>query len=114
MVKRSKVPKKEKTQLQKLKEENKRLKREISDLKKQIKRIEDWKPKARDLKAVMAKHDKQHAENPVKNKRKCHKCPEGFLSLILLPTLNGVKYFRKCNKCSNRTRTKEYHEGVKK
>ncbi len=40
---------------------------------------------------------------------KCHKCEEGLLKLIIVPS---NRYFRKCSNCTHRTEIQELHNEV--
>jgi hypothetical protein len=108
---------KEGTDFQKLKHENQRLKRQISALRKQIARIDI--DRYYNLKEILEKHHQEDldaylAEEKEKTKKQwgCHSCNRGILKLKVFERRDGIFYFRKCDSCDNRTKTKKWHKDV--
>ena len=103
--------------LDKLKHENKRLKRQISALRKQVARIDI--NRYENLKDLLQKHDQEDVSEQVvkeqerlKKKWECHSCKQGTLKLKIFERRDGIFYFRKCDSCDNRTKTKKHDESV--
>ena len=55
---------------------------------------------------------KEQSMSDLVKKWQCHKCPDGVMHLIIFANRDGQQYFRSCNKCSNRTKPKQYHDKV--
>jgi len=115
-MKRNHSPK-ELDQLQRIKKENDSLKREISSLRKKLARVDLDRA---DLKEAIEDSSKQEyvkeaatIREKLKQEWKCKECPTGFLEIVLFNKINDVYYFRKCNGCSNRTKTQKYTTDVK-
>lgn len=116
-MKRRKFNHKEEDSLQRLKRENDRLKKQVSSLRKQIARIDI--SRMENLQEILHKHDELEAEEVFLNERKeqekrwrCYECQDGVLRLKVLERQDGIVYFRKCDKCSNRTKLKRWNKDV--
>ena len=97
---------KEQTKLQQLIRENKELKREVSRLRKDLARIDITYNEEENIEEIESK--------PMvsKNKWKCFECELGNLKLIIYQRRDSLFYFRKCNNCYNRTKSKKYSSEV--
>lgn len=105
---------KEYSRMQEALHENKKLKREIASLRKQLARIDlDRHGYVKDI--LEEHYGEEQSEKTtekmlqsLKDQWKCHKCPEGHLEIMLYDKLEETWYFRKCNKCPNRTVSQKY------
>lgn len=102
---------------QRLKHENKKLKRQISQLKKLISRIN--LAEYENLKdAIVQQETENQIEKAILEEKKkeeawkCYHCENGILRLKTLGLANGVRYWRKCDNCSHRTKAKKYTQDV--
>lgn len=116
-MKRRKFNHKEEDSLQKLKRENDRLKKQVSSLRKQIARIDI--NRFENLQEILHKHDQIEAEEVLENdkkqlekKWKCYECVDGVLRLKVFERQDGIVYFRKCDKCNNRTKLQKWNKDV--
>lgn len=113
---RKRMCEKDYDKLDKLKEENKKLKRQISTLRKQIDRLDLDNSKydhIRELAAQQYEEEKNTSKaKKLREKWKCYECGSGVLKLIIIPSPGGLKYFRSCNNCDNRTKAKQYNKDV--
>lgn len=102
--------------IQKLKNDNKKLRIQVSKLRKVIKNIDlDHYNFVKDL-----LESDNFNETPIKvtNKKleekwSCYKCDSGILRLIIVNKCGEPYYFRKCDYCENKTKTKKYNEDIK-
>ncbi len=104
---------KEYTREQKLVNENKQLKRELSRIKKQLARIDlDRYSTIKDMVEEHRMDNKLECTEDLleslKQQWKCHDCSEGYLEIIIYTKIGNPWYFRKCNFCVKRTRSKQY------
>jgi len=116
-MKKRQLDKKEQNQLQRLQRENEKLKRTIASLRKQLSRLDI--DQYQNLKEIIESQEvfetnlnKQEELNKLKKKWECHGCGRDYLKLIIVPRLDGVRYFRRCTTCGNRTKMKKYTEDV--
>jgi len=108
---------KEFSRVQKITHENNKLKEEIARYRKTIARIESgW------CQECLKKYDNSDPdlelpepiiENPPETGRTCYKCQDGKLSIVKYFKISEQWYYRKCNKCPNRTRGKRLTSDVK-
>jgi hypothetical protein len=111
---------KEEARIDRLRQENKRLKHQISSLRKQLSRIDiDRYQNLKDLVESQARKDAE-SEKSLQNQKileqwKCHSphCDGGHLFIIPVSRRDGVFYYRKCDKCPNRTKLQKYGPDVK-
>jgi hypothetical protein len=105
---------KEYSRMQEVLHENKKLKREIASLRKQLARIDlDRHGYVKDIleehyEGEQSEKDTDKVLQSLKDQWKCHECPEGFLEIMLYTKVGETWYFRKCNKCTNRTKSQQY------
>lgn len=107
-----------KKRIAKLENENKRLKSELKTFEQMFRRTVIYLKKDTEelsieqiIKGVDDDKTLFQIKEDNKGKWACHKCEDGELRLIIVPQ---GRYFRKCNKCENRTDTKAYHDKVEK
>ena len=117
MGRRNRYADKELDDLQKLKYENKRLKKQVSSLRKQLQRIDI--DRYQNLKDLVRKQSVEDYEENIKQQKKqlkkkweCHSCRVGFMKIHTISRRDGLKYYRKCTNCDNRTQVKPYNESV--
>lgn len=103
--------------IQKLRHENKKLKRQISSLRKQLARIDIGRYE--NLKELLHKHSEEDLQQRIeeenesqKQRWKCFECHDGILKLKIFERRDGIFYFRKCDNCTNRTKTQKWSEDV--
>jgi cell division septum initiation protein DivIVA len=110
---------KEYSRLQESLHENKKLKKEISSLRKQLARIDlDRHSYVREIVDEHLAFEEQETSTKdmlksMKNTWQCRECGEGFLQIHLYTRRDGTFYFRHCNSCTHRTRSKRYTPDVK-
>lgn len=107
--------KKELSEIQQLKHENKALKRQVQQLRKLASRIDsDRLDMASDILREKEYEEEQFqvVTNNI-NDWKCYDCKVGTLKLTVLPRRDKVVYYRKCDCCPRRTKTKDYTDDVK-
>ena len=117
MAGRSRNYDKEYDLLDKLKQENKQLKMQVQRLRKEIDKNRN---NYEDIKDLLDQQAEEEIHIATKSKKKedllkrwqCHKCNQGVMKLIVLPRLDGPRYFRKCSACANKTTLKKYTEDV--
>lgn len=107
---RTETKDKEYSRNQKLAHENKMLQREIAKLRRQLERTEHMVLRG-------PKPDKGPSEELVEmtkkiKKRPCHKCADGFLTIVKYDRAGEEYYYRQCSECDNRTRGKKFTESV--
>lgn len=101
------------TREQKLLQENQKLKRQISALRKQLARVDlDRYDVVKDIieqhyQEEKAEKGKEILEN-LKQIWKCKECEEGYLEIKVYSKMGEPWYYRACNLCSHRTKTKKY------
>jgi len=117
MGKNRKYSMKEYDELQRLKQENKKLKRNISALRKQLQRID--LDRYENLRELLYKQDNEDLEDKIKKERQkvkkeweCYECRQGFMKIHTISRRDGLRYYRKCTNCDNRTKLKPYNEKV--
>lgn len=107
---------KEFSDMQRLKAENKALKRHISKLRKSIARMEIEKIERNNLleeeERLAREVQKKKITKELETKWKCNKCQADVMKLKIYTRLDGIFYFRKCDTCGNRTKSKTYHDEV--
>ena len=109
---------KEYSENQKLKHENQKLRRKVSTLQKQLARLDlsRYNHIKEILQEQIDEHSSEEASTVMGNLRHhwaCHKCDDGVLEVIVFARAGQTCYLRECDTCSNRTKTKPYHENVK-
>lgn len=116
-MKRRKFNHKEQDELQKLKRENDRLKRQVSSLRKQIARVDI--DRYENLQDLIHKYDQEEAAEIIakevkakEEKWRCYECPDGILRLKVIQRQDGTFYYRKCDKCTNKTKLKKWDKNV--
>jgi hypothetical protein len=106
------------TKEQQLSHENQQLKREIAQLRKRLARIE--LDRYEQIEKTITEH--YQLDNPeegqkilkkVKDEWLCFKCQLGHLQMIIYNKPDGTFYFRRCDKCSNRTKSQKYSTDIK-
>jgi rubrerythrin len=109
--------KKEFTELDKLKKENKILKRQLSRLRKLLDRVD--LENYQNLRELVEKQHKEDLEidklkqsNRIKQKWQCKKCFEDYLRTYILQKRNSTSYYRRCPTCGHRTKSKQYNKNV--
>lgn len=102
---------------QRLKKENEKLKRQISKLRKVIDKLDI--DRYNDLKELIASQEYENAidqgmeNNKAKEKAwKCFDCQEGVLRIKRFENRTGMRYYRKCDMCRNRTKAKQWTKDV--
>ncbi len=110
---RSRRGSKEYTKEQQLYHENQQLKREVARLRKRLARIELEYREQQTENTITEYFQQDKLKNDQKIKQKnqdwaCWKCKLGHLQIIIYNKPTGTFYFRKCNKCENRTESKQY------
>lgn len=115
---KSRYGNKEYTKEQRLFHENQQLKREIAQLRKRMARLD--LDRYENIKDTINEHyQEDNAEEgqkilkKVKDQWTCHKCFEGHLQMVVYNKVNETWYFRRCDKCENRTPSKKYSTDVK-
>lgn len=108
---------KEEDLLQKLKRENDRLKKSISSLRKQLSRVDlDRYENLKDLLYKQADEELNEriveAKKKLKKKWECFICRIGFMKIHTVSRRDGLRYYRKCTNCDNRTKMKQYNDKV--
>ncbi len=103
---------KEYTKEQRLVKENQALKREILSLRKQLARVDISRLDiAKEIleESQDSSRDGQHILERLKQEWKCRE-PEckGYLEIIIYSKIDQLWYYRKCNDCFNRTKSKKY------
>ncbi len=116
-MKRRNFNHKEQDSLQKIKHENEKLKRTVSSLRKQIARIDI--SRMENLQEIVHKYtqDVEASEILAKDTKKeqrwkCHDCEDGIMRLKVFERQNGIVYYRKCDKCDNRTKLQKWNKNV--
>jgi hypothetical protein len=116
---RSRVDRKGYTREQRLLKENQVLKRELAAIRKRLARIE-LQGRYENVKEAIEDHEKnsglpttQNLLESLKEEWKCRDCQEGYLEIFLYNKISDTWYYRKCNSCSNRTKSKKYSKDVK-
>jgi hypothetical protein len=117
-MKRTHNPK-ELDQLQKIKKENDKLKRQIASLRKELARVD--LDRYTNLKQTIEQHyqedSRQEGLDILEKVKKEWACKEpgcsGYLEIFLFNKINATHYYRKCNCCSNRTKSQKYTPEVK-
>jgi hypothetical protein len=109
---------KEEDLLQRLKRENDRLKKSISSLRKQLSRVDlDRYENLKDLLYKQANSDLNERiieeKKKLKKKWECFVCRIGFMKIHTVSRRDGLRYYRKCTECDNRTKMKLYNDKVK-
>jgi hypothetical protein len=112
---------KESSLLDRLKHENKKLKRQLAVLRRQLEQVDVNKyNNLQQLVKKQEKEDRQAADEKKRiklmNKWRCFECNEGALKIVIINRLDGVFYFRRCDKCNKRTKLQKYHtlvDGIK-
>lgn len=101
---------KELEQLQKIKRENDKLKKENSRLRKILSRFENFDHVKDVLEEDQSERLKetQMVLEDLKKAWACKECKEGYLEIIIFGKMGESWYFRKCNNCSNRTKSQKY------
>lgn len=104
----------EHTRLQRALKENEKLKRQISKLRKVIARIDlDRYENLRDI--ILQQENVKADTEPKKaelERWKCFECNDGVLRLKVFENRAGIRYYRKCDNCSNRTKAQNYTKDV--
>jgi predicted RNase H-like nuclease (RuvC/YqgF family) len=107
---------KEFSDMQRLKAENKALKRQLSKVRKQIARMEIERVERENLleeeERRVREVSKEKLTKELEEKWKCKSCEVDVMRLKIYSRLDGIFYFRKCDTCGNRTKSKEYHDEV--
>jgi len=102
--------------LDKLKHENKKLKTEVKRLRKELDKNRVHYDGIKDLLEQQAAEEIQvstkESKEALLKRWKCHQCEFGIMKLIVIPRLDGPRYFRKCTECANKTKLKKYTEDV--
>lgn len=110
MAKKGKYTDKEYDVIDRYKKENQKLKEQISKLRKQLSRIDlDRYNNIKDL------IDQTEKEEPVVEEQKkdqenawlCFNCEADSLRMVTFERRDGIFYYRKCNNCNHRTKTKK-------
>lgn len=103
--------------MDRMKHENAKLKRENARLRRIIDRVdfneynnikEVVRQQAREDRAM----DNKSKRDKIQEKWRCHKCGEGVMKPYLFDRRDGMRYYRSCTTCSNRTKLKPYSKGV--
>ncbi|HEY5235473.1 MAG TPA: hypothetical protein VIJ14_04785 [Rhabdochlamydiaceae bacterium] len=113
---------KEYTKEQRLSKENRQLKKELAHLRKQIARLDG--DRFETLRQMCADSEEKERFNEsmgpakstvevLKKDWACRACTEGFLEINLFTKVGETWYYRRCNFCSNRTKSKRYDNQVK-
>jgi hypothetical protein len=94
-----------------------KLKKENSSLRKQLARIDTQR--FEHLEELVDQQAMEERQLDHKSKRQkliekwnCYKCEDGILKIIIINRPDGLHYFRRCNKCSNKTKLKRYSDEV--
>lgn len=111
--------KKELDQLQKIKRENDSLKKEVRSLRKQLAKID--LDRFSYVKETLEEHftgqeEQENSEKLIeilKKHWKCDECGVGHLEIVIYNKMEESWYFRQCNYCNKRTRSKKYSPEVK-
>jgi len=97
--------------------ENQALKRENSRLRKLLARIDlDRYDQVREIieeHYSERKNEGQEILDKMKEEWRCHQCRTGLLEIFLFNKINETYYYRKCNGCTNRTKSKKYTPSVR-
>jgi hypothetical protein len=106
------------TREQELLKENKALKREVSKYRKMLarndlNRYENVKDAIEEFNKDSGLPTTQELLDALKREWKCRECEEGVLEVVLFNKLSDTFYFRACNCCSNRTKSKKYSPSVR-
>jgi hypothetical protein len=107
---------KEYTREQRLIKENRQLKQQVAQLRKQLARLD--LDRYDHIREAIEEHCEEREEKrwegkeileSLKHQWKCKidNCP-GFLEIFLFNKVNSTYYYRQCNCCSNRTKSKKY------
>lgn len=106
---------KELDQLQRIKRENEKLKRELSSLRKNLARLD--LDRYEFVREIIEEHEKEAGGQEIlqnlKESWRCYHCKTGYLEIVLYTKNNSTWYFRTCNQCENRTKSKLYTPNVK-
>jgi len=103
---------------ERLKRDNKILKKQVAALRREIQRLDydhiDDLVKSQEESGTT----EEKIEYKSKNEREreqwvCFECNKGILKLVIINKPNEKIYFRKCDNCGKRTRTKKYTKDVK-
>ena len=111
------APKKELSEIQKLKTENAALKRQLTRLRKQIARHDmERYENIREAMEIQKKEDQVHSEMEKQKKLiekwQCFECGTDYLRLLVIERPDGHFYFRRCPTCDNRTKMKPLKKKV--
>lgn len=108
---------KERSREQELKYENSKLRREVSSLRKQLARLD--LSRYNHVREILEEHSKTEESNSAKKVMaqlehhwKCYDCGDGILEIIVYSKIGSEHYYRQCNCCSKRTKSKEYSPSV--
>jgi len=116
-VGKSKYSDKEYTKEQRLVHENQQLKKKIAHLRKLLARVDldraDLKEAIEDSSKQEYVKEGESIMDRLKQEWKCKQCPDGYLEITLFNKINDTWYYRRCNSCSNRTKTQKYSSDVK-
>lgn len=102
------------TREQKLIQENQKLKRQLGQLRKQLARID--LDRYEHIKQIVKRHYQEEYEQEgqellekLKEEWKCHEpgC-SGYLEINIFNKINDTYYYRACNACNHRTKSKRY------
>ncbi len=106
---------KEYSKEQRLVHENQQLKKQIGSLRKQLARID--LDRLSYVKDIVEEHYSQEtqetAQDMIKSMKQswaCRSCDNGFLEISIYHRSDGIFYYRQCNCCQNRTKSKKYDE----
>ena len=102
---------------QRLVKENQGLKRENARLRKLLARVDlDRYGQVREIieeHYSERKDEGQEILDKMKEEWRCRKCEAGYLEIFLFNKINSTYYYRKCNSCPNRTKSKKHTPDVK-
>ena len=105
--------KKELSELQRLKLEIQELKKENKTLHNLLKRIDPDRPDIKQYYDHKKKIENKKNNRKLYKKWTCHDCGNGVLRTIIFSKANGDKYyFRKCDSCENKTKSKKFQENI--
>lgn len=118
MARKSKYTDREQDIIDKYKRENQKLKEQISKLRKQISRIdldryENIKNLINQDEASEKQSTQEVGDSEIKKLWHCFHCDSDHLRMVTFERRDGIFYYRKCNSCNHRTKTKRLTKDTK-
>lgn len=86
---------------------NKELQREVARLKRELQKYKHWDELKDEEQEIPIVTNVQR-----KKDRTCYTCGKGKLVMVQYGRPDGMQYFRRCDTCGYRTRSKKYDETV--